>query len=74
MELKPGQMWRHYKGTLYKIVIIAMDSGGEDMTPMVVYEDTTEPKIWVQPAARFLEGAVEWEGKMVPRFTFVSDN
>jgi hypothetical protein len=75
MELKIGQVWKHYKGTPYKIMLLAKDSEGENMTDMVVYQDSTdESKIWVQSVARFLEGSVEWEGKTVPRFEFVSDN
>jgi hypothetical protein len=74
MDLKPGQIWKHYKGTLYKVVLLAKDSGGEDMTDMVVYQDTTdESKIWVQPADRFVE-TLEWEGKVVPRFEFMRHN
>ena len=36
MELKPGQIWKHYKGNDYKIIIIGKHS--ETAEDMVVYE------------------------------------
>jgi hypothetical protein len=76
MELKPGQLWQHYKGDTYKIITFAkLEATGEDV---VVYERQTDVahsgwKIWVRSVALFQE-EVEWEGGVVPRFTFMSDN
>jgi hypothetical protein len=65
--MKPGDFYRHYKGTVYKILVLARNSDSE--LPMIVYQDTTAPeKIW----ARDLDvwsGDVEWNGKTVKRFT-----
>ena len=74
MELKPGQVWRHYKGGMYRIVTLPQNNQRDELYDMVVYEDTTDTtKIWAQSKERFLS-TEEWQGQTVPRFTFVSDN
>ena len=74
MELKLGQIWKHYKGGIYRIVALAKNNQSDEIYDAVVYADTTdEAKIWTQSKERFL-GTEEWEGKIVPRFMFVSDN
>lgn len=73
MELKAGQIWRHYKGGMYRIVTLAVNNQTDELYDAVVYQDTTdESKIWTQSKARFLS-TEEFEGKTVPRFTFVSE-
>jgi len=71
MELKPGQVWRHYKGNDYKIIILGKHS--ETGEEMVVYKQLHSGNIYIRPLALFFN-TVEWEGTVVPRFTFVSDN
>ncbi len=71
-KIEPGQLWRHYKGGLYRIVALAQNNQTDDLYDMVVYEDTTAPKVWTQSLARFVE-TVTWEGKQVKRFERTSD-
>jgi hypothetical protein len=76
MELKAGQIWKHHKGDTYKILTLARIEA--DGTDVVVYERLTDIvhtgwKIWVRPIDVFFN-EVEWQGKTVPRFTFLSDN
>ena len=76
MELKVGQIWKHYKGDTYKIITLGKLE--ENQEEMVVYERQTDIahtgwRIWICPQ-RLFEETVEWKGKTVPRFTFVSDN
>ena len=74
MELKPGQIWKHYKGGIYRILVLAVNNQTDDLYDVVVYQNTTDPtKNWTQSVERFLE-SVEWEGKTVPRFVLVSEN
>lgn len=73
MELKVGQIWKHYKGDTYRIVALARNSETDDLYDVVVYERTDEPKIWTQSKERFLSNET-YEGQTIPRFTFVSDN
>ena len=74
MEIKPGQIWRHYKGGMYHIVALPQNNQTDELFDMVVYEDTTDTsKIWTQSKERFLS-TEEWQGETVARFTFVSDN
>jgi len=51
-EVKPNQIYRHFKGTYHKIICIAKDS--ETLQEKVVYthEDTNE--IWVREKEMFL--------------------
>ena len=75
MEIKIGQIWRHYKGDDYKIIVLAKsEKDGDDL---VVYERQTDIfhngwRIWVRPRNMFFD-IVEWEGKEVPRFILVSE-
>ncbi len=76
IEIKLGQLWKHYKGDQYKIITLAKLEGTEEW--VVVYERQTDVahtgwKTWVRSLELFKE-TVEWNGKTVPRFTFISDN
>ena len=70
MNITPG-IYRHYKGNEYRVHFVAKHS--ETLEKVVVYEalyDNTESKFWVRPIELFTD-EVEWEGKKVPRFTFL---
>ena len=65
-----GGIYRHYKGTPYKVLGIARHSETEE--ELVVYQDTTSPeKIWARPLSMFVE-VDEFNGSRQPRFTFIS--
>ncbi len=50
---KEGQIYRHFKGTYYRIICIARDS--ETLEEAVVYENRDEPsKKFVRPLAEFM--------------------
>lgn len=51
MEVIVGKTYRHFKGTLYKVIAIAKHS--ETLEDMVVY--THDDKIWVRPYNMFIE-------------------
>ncbi len=73
--MKPG-IYKHYKNKLYRILGVGRHT--ETLEEMVVYQALyDDPEfgphaIWIRPKALF-EETVEWEGKTVPRFTFVRD-
>jgi len=71
MELKVGQIWKHYKGKQYKMLVLGKHS--ETGEEMVAYQRQEDGHIYFRPLDLFFAD-VEWEGKTVPRFTFVSDN
>lgn len=76
MELKTGQIWKHYKGNEYKIIALPKHSDTE--VDMVVYEAQYEPAdtdttVWVKEVSEFLTN-VEWEGEIVPRFSLMNEN
>lgn len=76
MKIKPGQIWKHYKGDMYKIITLAKNEATEE--EVVVYERQTDVahtgwRVWVRSVKLFFED-IEWEGKTVARFTFISDN
>ncbi len=67
-EIKPGK-YRHFKGNFYEVICTATHS--ETLEPMVVYRALYgDGGVWVRPASMWNE-TVEYEGKMVKRFTFV---
>lgn len=70
-QIKPGEIWRHYKNKDYHILAVSCHS--EDLSWYVVYEtlyDNPVSKIWHRPLEMFL-GNVEIDGKIIPRFTRV---
>ena len=75
-ELKAGQIYRHFKGNLYKVMGIAIDS--ETGEKVVVYEAQYGTKeLYVRPYAMFAE-KLDTEkypnAKQEYRFELVSEN
>ncbi len=69
MTLRSG-IYKHYKGNLYEVITTAQHSETEEW--MVVYKALYgEEGIWVRPYEMFVE-KVQYEGKEVDRFAFVS--
>lgn len=76
--IEPQQIYRHYKGGLYRILAVGLYV--ETKVKTVVYQnidaDVTYPdldnpdKIWIRAVDVFLQ-EIEHEGKTVPRFTRV---
>ena len=70
-ELQPGK-YRHFKGSLYEVVGIALHS--ETREEMVVYRPLYgEGGLWVRPLHLFLERVVV-DGVTMPRFARVEAN
>jgi len=67
-QINPGDIFKHYKGNLYKVICISRHS--EDLAWYVVYEtlyDNAVSRIWHRPIDMFL-GTLEIDGKHVQRF------
>jgi hypothetical protein len=67
---KIGDMYKHYKGDLYKVTGIALNSSSDEDEWLVVYEPSYEnaaAPLFVRPLAEW-SSMVEWEGQTVPRF------
>ena len=70
MEIKKGK-YRHFKGNVYELVAFARHS--ETLENMVVYRSVkNENDVWVRPFSMWQE-SVEFEGKIVPRFTYIEE-
>lgn len=50
--VKAGQTYKHFKGTIHKIVCIAKDS--ETQEEIVVYTHESDGEIWTRPLKMFL--------------------
>lgn len=62
--------YRHYKGGLYKVLHMALDS--ETLQTLVVYQALKEGgQVWVRSAEMFLEHVLV-EGRWVARFSPLS--
>ncbi len=70
-KIKPGQLWRHYKGKHYRIIVLGKHS--ETAEELVAYKRQEDGHVFFRPIALFFQD-VEREGQVVPRFTLVSDN
>ncbi len=65
---KIGEIYRHYKGDLYKVMELALHSNDEEW--MVVYEpqyDCADAHLFTRPLREWGE-EVEWEGEKKIRF------
>lgn len=50
-EVKPGETYRHFKGTLMEVITIAKHS--ETLEDMVVYKHLEDGQVWVRPMEMF---------------------
>lgn len=76
IEIKPGQIYKHYKGDTYKIITVAKNSENEEET-FVVYERLTNIvhkgwRIWARPLKMFQED-VKVENYKGPRFEYIGE-
>ncbi|MBQ3813077.1 MAG: DUF1653 domain-containing protein [Bacteroidales bacterium] len=63
--------YKHFKGGIYRFIGVAKDS--ETLEEMVVYQAMYGDKgMWVRPKEMFF-GEVERDGKVLKRFTELSD-
>ena len=46
-----GKKYRHFKGHIYKVINIALDS--EDLSKKVVYQNIDDGKVWVRDYDKF---------------------
>lgn len=64
---EPGDVWKHYKGGLYKILHLANNAAGQ---PEVVYTSADEESgVFVRPLQEFVQWLDKGEDK-IPRFKF----
>ena len=70
MEIRLGR-YRHFKGKEYQVIGTARHS--ETLEELVVYRALYgERGLWVRPAVMW-EETVEWDGRMVQRFTYLGE-
>jgi|WetSurSiteA1Bulk_404760.scaffolds.fasta_scaffold722032_1 uncharacterized protein len=66
---EPGELYRHFKGGIYRI--IATGKHSETDEAMVCYRSEYNPNsVWFRPLSMWFD-EVEYEGKKVTRFTKV---
>jgi hypothetical protein len=75
MDIKPGQIYKHYKGDTYRIITLAKLHDTEE--DAVVYERITDIahtgwKIWIRTVAEFTNNQ-EVNGEKVPRFVKIKE-
>lgn len=71
--LQPGQVWKHYRGGMYKIILLSKNVEEGDVVDMVVYQKVGETQLYTQSIGRFTE-SISHEGNIIQRYEFVSDN
>lgn len=74
-NIKPGQIYKHYKGDTYKIITLAKNTETEEL--LVIYERQSDIvhtgwKVWARPISMFLEN-IEVEGYSGQRFEYISE-
>jgi len=72
MKFKPG-IYQHYKGNKYLVLSVVKHTETlEDMVLYITLYENEMSKMWVRPLEMFLE-EIEFEGRKMPRFTFISE-
>lgn len=67
--LRPGALYRHYKGNIYRINMIAKHTETEE--DLVIYHAIEKPEqIWARPVTMFNESVIV-DSKTVLRFSSV---
>lgn len=51
-EVKVGQVYRHFKGSLHRVLYLAKDS--ESLVDIIVYSDLDDGSIWIRSKEMFL--------------------
>lgn len=82
-EIKVGNVYRHYKGALYKVFAIAIDTESQHVSDpnaipdtckrVIYYAINQEHIIWDRPYTMFSE-SVNIDGKEQPRFKLYSES
>jgi molecular chaperone GrpE len=69
-EIIVNGRYRHYKGSIYRVLAVALNS--ESKAREVVYESEADGRVWVRSEKMFLESVVNDEdGSKKPRFEFI---
>jgi hypothetical protein len=71
--IRPGQVYRHYKGGLYTIVTLGIKE--DTLEPMVAYHSNAKDTTWVRTLANFSEQIAHPYGysKRIARFIRETD-
>lgn len=69
-KIRPGEVYRHYKGNKYLVYTVATHT--ENQKSYVVYESLTDGRMWVRPLRMFTQ-SVTVNGKRVKRFEHVKE-
>ena len=74
MGIVVGGLYKHFKGHIYKVLMLAKDS--EDLSMKVVYQNIENNDIWVRPLDEFLSRVDKDkypDVKQEKRFEYISD-
>lgn len=70
--IKPGQLIRHYKGGLYRVLHqVTIENNGEPAVAYQSIEPLAKPDIWIRPVAEFFEKVSKDDPQ--PRFIIVAE-
>lgn len=70
-EIRPGQIWRHFKGGVYRVLYLAYHTNTAEELVIYTSNDGGDA-VWARPAYMWLE-TVERDGKSQPRFELIFD-
>ena len=72
MELKIGGIYKHFKGGTVNVLFVAKHSDNNE--DLVIYQGLENNQYYARPIKSFLEQVTNEQGKVVPRFEFVSQD
>ena len=66
-EIKVGDIYKHFKGNVYKIIAIAKHTETEE--ELIIYQQVDQPqKVWARPISMFID-IIEKNNNKFSRFT-----
>ncbi len=65
-------IYKHFKGGSINVLFIAKHSDNKEN--LVIYQGLENKQYYARPLSSFLEQVTNEQGKVVPRFEFVSTN
>lgn len=68
---QPGQLYKHYKGSVYQILYLGLHT--ETLEEVVVYKAVDKDQVWIRPLTMWND-IVEVQGQKISRFTLLETN
>jgi hypothetical protein len=71
-DIKPGQLYRHYKGGIYRALGVGRHTESEEILVSYHPWEPYDEGLWFRPLSMWFE-EVKVDGQVMPRFQLIGD-